>query len=201
MTLTTGKSMDDYRSMAANTIEECDRLLQMIKTMLDISEAEAGVAKLDMKEIDITQVIREACELFQPLAEDKRVYIEHKLPRTCLARGDIQRVQRMVANLLDNALKYTPPGGVVSISANGDRNQILVSVCDTGIGISQNDLPHIFDRFYRCDHSRSEPGIGLGLSLSLAIARVHGGNITVDSTPGKGSTFTVTLPKRTVAES
>ncbi|MDY6839141.1 MAG: ATP-binding protein [Thermodesulfobacteriota bacterium] len=195
MTLTTGKSIEDYRGMAANTIEECDRLLQMIRTMLDISEAEAGVVKLDIEETDICQVICEACELFEPIAEDKGIDIVHRLPPTCLIRADTQRLQRMIANLLDNALKYTEREGTVSIAANGDRHQILISVHDTGIGISKDDLPHIFDRFYRCDLSRSEPGVGLGLSLALAIARAHGGNITAESCVGKGSTFTISLPR------
>jgi heavy metal sensor kinase len=194
LTLTTGNCIDDYKTMAANTIEECDQLLQMIKTMLDISEAEAGTAKLTMDRIDISRLVRDACELFQPIAEDKGIDIIHKAPITCCLYGDMQRLQRMVANLLDNALKYTRPGGTVTISVDRDEGDAVISVDDTGIGISERDLPYVFDRFYRCDQSRSEPGIGLGLSLAIAIVRAHGGNITAKSCLGKGSTFTVTLP-------
>jgi signal transduction histidine kinase len=104
-------------------------------------------------------------------------------------------IQRMLSNLLDNAIKYTPPGGMVDIAVSECQSMAVVSVKDTGAGISPQDLPRIFERFYRCDQSRSQAGIGLGLSLASAIARAHGGDITVVSTLNEGSTFTVTLPK------
>jgi signal transduction histidine kinase len=97
---------------------------------------------------------------------------------------------------LDNAIKYTPPGGRINIDVQSAADQnVVVSVQDTGIGISPADLIHVFNRFYRCDHSRSKPGIGLGLSLARTIARAHGGDVTVSSRPGQGSTFAVTLPR------
>jgi signal transduction histidine kinase len=102
----------------------------------------------------------------------------------------------MLSNLLDNAIKYTPSGGTVSVSVSeNDERYVVITVKDTGIGISPDDLPRIFDRFYRCDQSRSQSGIGLGLSLARAIVRAHGGDITVASILNQGSTFTVTLPK------
>ena len=104
-------------------------------------------------------------------------------------------IQRMLSNLLDNAIKYTPSGGTVTVSLPEKDAQVLVSVKDTGCGISPSDLPRIFERFYRCDQSRSQAGIGLGLSLARAIARAHGGEITATSIPNQGSTFTATLPK------
>jgi signal transduction histidine kinase len=109
--------------------------------------------------------------------------------------GDKMKIQRAVSNLLDNALKYTPQGGTVTASVEGEPNQVILSVNDTGPGISDRDLPQIFDRFFRGDRSRSRPGTGLGLNLTLAIARAHGGDIKVKSVPGKGSTFTMTLPR------
>lgn len=105
-------------------------------------------------------------------------------------------MQRLVANLLDNALKYTPSKGTVRLSIDCYSDQVVLSFRDTGIGISADDLPHIFDRFYRCDQSRSESGVGLGLSLGKAIVKAHGGNLVVESSPDKGSTFTITLPCR-----
>ena len=195
VTLTNGKSMGEYESMAASTIEECDRLLDMINTMLMISKTESGVDKLLREEIDLAGLVREACELFEPTAEDKRVTLSYDVPNKSHLIGDNRMIQRMLSNLLDNAIKYTPSGGTVSVSVSeNDERNIVITVKDTGIGISPSDLPRIFERFYRCDQSRSEPGIGLGLSLAKAIARAHGGDITVMSRLNQGSTFTITLP-------
>jgi len=181
--------------MPGSIVEECDRMLVMINTMLDISEAEAGVAKLAIDEVDIAQVVRDACDLFQPVAENNQVHIIQRLTENATISGDRMKIQRAVSNLLDNALKYTPQGGTVTVSVEGESNQVILSVNDTGPGISDHDLPHVFDRFFRGDRSRSLPGTGLGLNLTLAIARAHGGDIKVTSVPGKGSTFTMTLPR------
>jgi heavy metal sensor kinase len=195
VTLTTGKSLSEYENMAASTIEECDRLLDMINTMLMISKTESGVDKLSLEEIDLQDLIREACELFEPTAEDRGVTLTCDVPDGSHLVGDTRMIQRMLSNLLDNAIKYTPPGGWVNVSVSENDAQVVVSVKDTGCGISSSDLPHIFERFYRCDQSRSQAGIGLGLSLARAIARAHGGEITATSAPNQGSTFTATLPK------
>ncbi len=195
VTLTTGKSISEYESMAANTIEECDRLLDVINTMLMISKTESGVDKLSREEFDLRGLVREACELFGPTAEDKGVPLNCDVPGRTDFIGDTRMIQRMLSNLLDNAIKFTPPRGTVNVSVSENDAQGFVSVEDTGIGISPSDLPRIFERFYRCDQSRSQAGIGLGLSLARAIARAHGGDITVTSSLNQGSTFTVTLPK------
>jgi heavy metal sensor kinase len=195
VTLTTGKSLGEYEAMAASTIEECDRLLDMINTMLMISKAEAGVDHLTREEIDLAEVVQEACKLFEPTAEDKGIALGCHLPDESRFLGDTRMIQRMLSNLLDNAIKYTPPGGSVRVSVSENDGQVVVSVKDTGLGISPRDLPHIFERFYRGDESRSQSGIGLGLSLARAIARSHGGDITATSTPNQGSTFIITLPK------
>ena len=195
MTLTSGKSMGEYESMAANTIEECDRLLEMIETMLAISELEAGAGDLAMEEVDMAGVVEDACDLFQPLAEDKDLTIVTEVITDSFVRGDTQKLQRLVANLLDNAIKYTESEGTIKVSLDGDASKVLLSVEDTGDGISGDDLANIFERFYRCDPSRSEAGVGLGLSLVMAIARSHGGEVAVTSYPGKGSTFSVSLPR------
>ena len=195
VTLTTGKSLSEYEAMAANTIEECDRLLDMINTMLIISKAEAGVDKISREEIDLQSLIRDACALFEPMAEDKGIRLRCHLAGVGSFAGDIRMIQRMLSNLLDNAIKYTSSGGEVSVSVFEKDGAVVISVKDTGCGISPDDLPHIFERFYRCDRSRSQAGIGLGLSLSRAVARAHGGEITATSTLDEGSTFTITLPK------
>lgn len=195
MTLITGKSMDEYKDMATNTIEECDYLLEMVNTMLDISEAEAGAGKLKIEKSDMSGIVRDACGLFRPAAEEKGLNLISRISDNSFVQGDIQMLQRMMANLLDNALKYTPSGGTVTASVNTYKKWVVISINDTGIGISGDDLPHIFERFYRCDQSRAQAGIGLGLSLAMAIAKAHGGNITARSYTGKGSEFTITLPQ------
>ena len=196
VTLTTGKSLGEYENMAASTIEECDRLLDMINTMLMISKTEAGADKLALEEIDLGGLVQGACELFEPMAEDKGLTLDCNVASKWHISGDTRMIQRMLANLLDNAIKYTPPKGRVGVSVSeNDKKGVVVTVKDTGIGISPGDLPRIFERFYRCDQSRSEPGIGLGLSLARAIARAHGGDITATSSPDQGSTFTVTFPQ------
>jgi heavy metal sensor kinase len=196
VSLTTGATENEYETMAASTIEECDRLLDMINTMLVISKTEAGVNKLDTHKMDIAAVVRDACELFRAPAEDKELRLVCDVPGNFCISGDNRLIQRMIANLLDNAIKYTPTGGSVEVAVNPVNNHAAaIKVKDTGIGISENDMARIFERFYRCDPSRSEAGIGLGLSFARAIARAHGGDITVTSEPSKGSTFTVTLPK------
>jgi signal transduction histidine kinase len=196
VTLTTGKSRDDFEAMVASTIEECDRLLDMINTMLTISKTEAGVEKVSDDPIDITAIVHSACELFEPLAEEKNVALSCRALEKMMLSGDARMLQRMLANVLDNALKYTPSGGTVEVSlAGNETNTIIITVRDTGIGISEADLPHVFERFYRCDRSRSQPGTGLGLSLARAIARAHGGDITATSTLDQGSTFTIRLPE------
>ena len=146
--------------------------------------------------MDMAGIVRNACDLFQPLAEDNGISVTCNVQDKFTLCGDIRMIQRMIANLLDNAIKYTPSDGSVVVSVDSDdRQSVVVSIMDTGIGISPKDLPHIFERFYRCDPSRPQTGIGLGLSLAQAIANAHGGNISVISIPDKGSTFTVTLPK------
>ena len=196
VTLTTETGLDDYKEMAASTIEECDRLLDMINTMLVISETEAGVGKLKKEKIDMVAVIRDACELFQPLAEDKGVAVVCNDLDTFTLHGDIRLIQRMIANLMDNAIKHTSRNGSVELTVHTvDEKSVAVSIKDTGIGISEKDLPHIFDRFYRGDPSRTHAGSGLGLSLAQAIAQAHGGKIDVASSPGHGCTFTVILPR------
>ena len=196
ITLTTGKSIAEYESMAASAIEDCDRLLDMINTMLMISKTEAGVDSPVGERIDLARLVREACELFETTAEDKGLIMTCDVREQCDIRGDTRMIQRMLSNLLDNAIKYSASGGTVDVSISGkDGENAALTVKDTGIGISSQDLPRIFERFYRCDQSRSETGTGLGLSLARAIARAHGGNITVTSRPDEGSAFTVTLPK------
>jgi len=199
LALTNGQGVDEYAAAAASTIEECDRLLEMINTMLYISQTEATAGKLPTEEVDMTGVVRSACELFQPMAEDKGVNLVVEIATELRVRGVLQGLQRMLANLIDNALNYTSAPGTVTVSVSGDKNVGVIAVKDTGIGISQDELPHVFRRFYRGDQSRSRPGTGLGLTLVEAIVRAHRGRISVTSAPNVGTTFTVTLPVASLA--
>lgn len=194
-TLIGEQDLNAYREMAATVIEESDRLVEMINTMLEISQTDSGVVEMLREKLDLREIISEAVELFQPVAEDKQINLKSDLPSDpVVIIGDKAKLQRVVANLLDNAIKYTKPGGWVTISIRKDLSWAIIEVADNGIGIKKEEIPRIFERFYRGDKSRSTPGHGLGLSLALSIVRAHGGNITVKSVVHKGSTFSVFLP-------
>jgi signal transduction histidine kinase len=194
MTLMRNDSIEDYGEMAANTIEECDNLIDIINTMLDITETEAGVGKFKTEKVEIIELILAACELFSPIAKEKNVKLVTFLPDNLCIQGDKSKLQRLVTNLLENAIKYNKPGGSVTVSLTKKDHQIDIQFQDTGIGIAENDLPKIFERFYRCDASRAQSGIGLGLSLAKAIAKGLGGDINVKSILNQGSSFSVSLP-------
>lgn len=195
MTLAGEKSKDDYRNMAASTIEECDNLIDMINTMLDITEAEAGVGAWEQETLAINDLIRSACDLFAPVAAEKDITLTAVLPENHLyLRGDKHKLQRMVTNLIENGIKYNRPGGTVTVTATPKDKWFHIRVEDTGQGIPEQDLSRIFDRFYRGDASRSESGLGMGLSLAKAIVQAGGGDIQVKSTVNQGSCFTVRLP-------
>lgn len=188
-------SEQEYELVVGNIVEECDRLLAMINTMMDISEADAGISKLNISQVDLAQITEGTCELFKPVADDKNIKIVKQITKNTIHYADKQKLQRVVSNLLDNSIKYTPSGGTITVRVEADKDQVMVSVNDTGIGISGDELPNIFKRFYRCDRSRSLPGNGLGLSWARAIIQAHGGNITASSILNENSTFTFTLPR------
>jgi len=193
MTLTDEKSIHDYKEMAINTIEECDSLIDMINTMLDITEAEAGVNGTTDEEFDVVTIISQACELFRPIADQNGIELTSSLPEALPFQGSKKKMQRIVTNILENAIKYTPEQGTVAVSATAEDSKIQIIFNDTGVGISAGDLPHIFERFYRCDRSRPQGGVGLGLCLAQAYTEAMNGFITVTSTVSKGSTFTLSF--------
>jgi signal transduction histidine kinase len=195
MALTGENTDEDYPVVAGTIIEECDRLLAMINTMLDISEAEAGVMKLDIEPIDVVLMIHDAVDLFHPVAENRHIDIEVRAPDSTYVQTDKRRLQRVLGNLLDNALKYSYPSGHILVEVRADDNYIVIEFRDSGIGISQEDLPYIFDRFYRGEKSRTEPGNGLGLSFAKTFVTSLGGSITVTTSPNEGSVFMVLLPR------
>lgn len=191
MTLLNKKSIHDFKDMAVSTMEECDSLIDMINTMLDITEAEAGVIKVKDEEFNLVELIVGACELFRPMADEKKIKLKINNPETLTFRGDRKKMQRIVTNLLENAIKYTPEKGDVAVSAVSQDKEVQIVIEDTGMGISETDLPHVFERFYQCDRSRSKGGVGLGLSLVKAYTESINGTISVNSAINQGSIFTL----------
>jgi signal transduction histidine kinase len=180
--------------IAGTIVEESDRLLEMINTTLEIKAIETGIAVWDFQATDLTKLVQKAVELFQIVAEDKGLTLKITDFSRCIVKGEERRLLRAVSHLIDNAIKYTPSGGQIEISLKLRDQAVLLTVRDTGSGIAPEILPRIFDRFYRGDSSRGVSGLGLGLSLADSIIRAHGGQITVESIVGAGSTFTVILP-------
>lgn len=195
-TLLGDKTMQAYQDMAGLVVEESDRLVAIINSLLEIAEVEVGVAQLTKSDFDMTVMLQDAVELFRPVAEDREIAFDLTAPSgPFIFTGDKSRLQRILANLIDNALKYTRPGGQVRITLEDGLSHVNISVSDSGIGIDKDDLPHIFDRFYRVDRSRSIDGNGLGLSLAQAFVKVHRGRIEVESCLDKGSMFRIVLPR------
>lgn len=187
-------SVEEHVIAAGSIVEECDRLLLLVNTMLDIAETEAGVLKMRVAAMDVADMARAGVELFGPAADAKRITLRLEAPASTVIAGDLQRCQRMLANVLDNAIKYTDSGGAVDVAVKTSGDTVTIVVRDTGCGIPPEEQPRVFNRFYRGDQSRHQGGNGLGLSLALSVARAHGGDISLVSTPAVGSAFTITLP-------
>ena len=179
----------------ADAVEEAERLNAMLCTIMDISEVEAGALKLDLDTFALAPVVSLLLELYEDVAQDKDITLTASIDPAGQITADPNRLQLLLSNLLDNAIKYTPNGGRVAIGASFQPKEVRITVKDNGIGIEPTDLPRIWDRLYRGDKSRSQRGIGLGLSLVKAFVEAHGGTASVASTPGEGSTFTVTFPR------
>jgi signal transduction histidine kinase len=197
--LARGGDAPAYREALADCLEECQRVHETLSALLDISEAEHGAMKLRRDRIDVTGLLRDAAELYEDLAQDKQIELVVSAPADLELTGDRPRLRQAVANLLDNAVKYTGRGGHVRLLAAAERGGVALEVVDDGPGIQPDEQSRIFDRLYRGDRSRSERGLGLGLSLVRAVVRAHGGTVTVRSTPGQGAAFRVELPDATAS--
>jgi signal transduction histidine kinase len=196
MALKSEPNPDALRESLIECTEESERVLTMLNTLMDISEAETGVMKLDLKEVRVLSLIGSVVELYADVAEENEVAIHLTSPEDLSLTVDSNRMQQVLANLLDNAIKYTPRGGRVGIEALRKEGEVMITVKDTGIGIPPEDLARVWDRLYRVDRSRSERGLGLGLSLVKAIVEAHKGHVGVSSEPGAGSLFSIYLPNR-----
>lgn len=194
MSLTGKQDVSEYQKATENTLHECDRLLGLINRTLDVAEAEAGIVGAESKVVNLSNMITDICELFEPVAELKDIQITSEIVGTTTITGNLGSLQRMIGNLIDNAIKYTPEKGKVKVSLEKDRTGVQISVSDTGIGIPSNDKMRVFERFFRSDESRTLEGSGLGLSYSRAVARAYGGDIKLNTEIHKGSEFIVLLP-------
>ena len=181
----------------ADTIEESDRVLAMLRTIMDISEAEHGMMALHLESIEFASMAEEIVGIYEYLAEERGVALRVEVPPGLRLHADRMRLQQVLANLLDNAVKYSTGGGEVLLRGGQSgvpANETWLSVQDQGIGVAQSDLPRIWDRLYRGDHSWTTRGNGLGLSLVKAVVEAHGGRAEVKTAVGEGSTFTVYFP-------
>jgi len=197
MALAAPPDIDRYREALADCVEASDRVLVMLNTLMDISEAESGTMQLRLEQVPLSEVVARAVDLYRDVAESKGVGLSHLTgsagAEALIVHADRTRLEQVAANLIDNAVKYTPAGGHVEVEVARDGTRALLRVRDSGMGIPAGDLPHIWDRLFRGEPSRSERGLGLGLSLVKAVVEAHGGTVSVRSAPGEGSTFDVHL--------
>jgi signal transduction histidine kinase len=179
----------------SDCVEESERVLTILTALMGIAEARSGVIKLHLQKTSITELVKNAVEVYEFVAEEKRIRLTTNFASPCEALVDSVRMRQVFANLLDNAIKYTPEDGSVNVSCNEENGQVVVRVRDTGIGIPVEEQPRIWERLYRGDKSRSQRGLGLGLSLVKAFVEAHNGDVSVQSTSGQGSEFIVSIPR------
>jgi two-component system phosphate regulon sensor histidine kinase PhoR len=174
-----------------------ERLAELIADLLTLSQLESRDVPLEMKPARLADSAGSVIRLLEAQAADKGIRLASLIPEGITVSADLMKLEQVLVNLLDNALKYTPSGGTVTVSATEEGTMVRVAVADSGIGIPPRDIPRIFERFYRVDEARTrdQGGTGLGLAIVKHIVQLHGGSVTVESTPGKGSTFSFTLPK------
>ena len=196
--LFTAKTTDQYREAMFNAMQDIDRLSQIVRALLLLSQAESGQLTLQRSPLNLCAVVEEATEQFQIPAEAAGITLTAELPESCMLAADRVQIERMITNLLSNAIKFTPAGGRVRVAVEQLEGSVELVVEDTGCGIAPEFLPHIFDRFYRVPGTGTAPapeqGLGLGLSFVAWIAKAHNGVVNVDSAPGKGTRFRIRFP-------
>ena len=191
------KTTEEYESVLVSALEEVARLTNVVETLLDLSRAESGQVKMTFTEGNLTKLMLDIAEDAEVLAEMKDITVTTQITENVILKYDSPRIHQALLNIVDNAIKYTPRGGHVSLELkNGKQNAVIV-ISDTGMGVPEDEVEHIFDRFYRIDKARSKDiqGSGLGLSIVKWIIDAHLGKITVTSQINKGTTFVFTIPK------
>ena len=186
-----------------SALEETNRMSRIVESLLTISRLDAGETKLDRLPLDFGALVRSTSSEMKIIAQEKSIALRTHTENGVWVRGDRTRLQQIVVNLIDNAIKYTPEGGLVEVRSRGESGAAVLEVEDNGVGIPPHAIPHVFERFYRVDKARSRAsgGSGLGLSIVKAICAAHNGEIHVSSVEGRGSCFQVRLPLDSVPKS
>jgi heavy metal sensor kinase len=190
------RTPEAYRTILNNLRSEVTRLTKLTTTLLMLARSDASSSHLSRQVCNVSLLVETVTDQMQVVADEKTIRIERNIRSEVTAWLNENCMIQLIVNLLDNAIKYTPPNGIVTVSLSQQGSALQLWITDTGIGISTEHLAHIFDRFYRVDRARSrqQGGFGLGLAISQQIAHLHGGRIEASSALGGGSTFTVTLP-------
>lgn len=183
--------------MLNQVISEVEALTQLAQELLDLSMIEAGQMPMQMESVKVRDVIEDQVHHFEPQAQQKQITLNNTAPIGLRADLDRKLIGRVLGNLIHNAIKFTPKAGQITIGAEATTEQITISVRDTGAGIPPEDLPRIFERFYKVDQARGKSGTGLGLAIARHVVEAHGGKIWAESKPGKGAVFFFTVPKVT----
>ncbi|MBP3300450.1 MAG: HAMP domain-containing histidine kinase [Clostridia bacterium] len=194
---------EEYPAYCRRILRETDAMSRLVGDLLDLSRLRTGKVRFEPRDVDLAYLASSLCESLAPVGEKKGVFVAFEsrcsLPVLWL---DYDRIRQLAVIFLDNGIKHTPEGGTVTLFLDREGDTVLLGVRDTGHGISPEDLPHVFDRFYKADPQRGglEVGSGIGLSLAVQIARLHGGRVDVVSEIGKGTCFTARLPLRECKE-
>jgi signal transduction histidine kinase len=200
VTLNSDRSVEEYQDMLGEVADQCGHLRILVNQLLLLAETDAARFPMEASSVRFDLVVRKSVEMFAGVAEEQGVELSTDVIETLTTEGDGGRLRQVVSNLIDNGLKFTPRGGQIRVTLrrHPTERQIVLTVADTGVGINSEDVPHVFDRFYRGDKSRQRQdfahGNGLGLSICQSIVLAHGGTIAVQSALGRGTTFTVCLP-------
>jgi len=192
------RSADEYRESLETLGEQGQHLADLVNKLLLLARADAGQVELQHERVDLAILVAEVVDTYRPLADEKQILLNWSDTAPVWCVGDRMRLSQLVMNLLDNAVKYTEPGGAVRLALAAQGSTATLTVEDTGIGIDADRLPHIFERFYQVDESRSKGAGGLGLSICHWVVAAHRGSIAVDSQPGNGTRFRVALPQAAV---
>jgi len=192
--LRSSRSSEEYIATLKSALEEIEKISHLVEGLLLLSRADAGVLRIDRRPVDMAELLEEVYWRLKVLADARSVQLDLEELQPAFMNGDRERLRQLLVNILENGIKYTNPGGKVTVSLRHEKKSLTLLITDTGIGIQPEERERIFQPFYRAPEVISERGAGLGLSIANSIAAMHGGRIDVDSNPGKGSAFRITIP-------